>query len=155
MKNRKKKLSSIFVSLLLLGILTPHSFNPEPVNAQISSILIYAYDADTTDPIAGVGVYLYDDLMNPLDSEITPSSGYVVFSGLDNGTYYVLISGGNYANNDTYITIVDDGDLVFYEFYLEPLKEAILHVTTYDSVYFASISFITVNLYFYQDSSWN
>ena len=120
MKKMKKTFSSLVISLLLLGLITPLCFTSDLVTAQTGYIDVYVYDAITYSPIVGASVILSEDITyNYITDGLTDGSGYIQFSALDIGGYYVEVYPTGYKYNETTVTIDYEGEGELIEFYQE------------------------------------
>ncbi|GAH40736.1 unnamed protein product [marine sediment metagenome] len=91
------------------------------VKAQTSYIDVYVYDAITFAPIVGADVDLYDGFYMFLSDGPTDINGFIQFTALDSGDYYVEVYATGYQWNVSSVTIVTDGDGELVEFYQEPI----------------------------------
>ncbi len=119
MNKKNKTLSGFIFLILLLGLITPLLSPPILVTAQTSYIEVYVYDAITYAPIVGANVILTDGNTYAYIADIyTDVNGLSNFTSLNPGYYYVEAFAAGYSNNNTYVTIVSDGDGELVEFYL-------------------------------------
>lgn len=126
MKNKKKILSVFIFSLLILGIVSPllsqSTFvtidDPFKLDLDDAYIEVYVYDELTMNPVQGADVWLSDDVYTTIDFGFTNIDGFINFTGLSLGLYYIDIYASGYENNGSTVTIDYEDEGEYVEFYL-------------------------------------
>ena len=126
MKSKKKVLFGFIFSLLILGITSPllsqSTFvtidDPFKFDVDDAYIEVYVFDELTMNPVQGADVWLSDDVYTTVDFGFTNIDGFINFTGLSLGLYYIDVYTTGYENNGTTVTIDYEDEGEYVEFYL-------------------------------------